>query len=384
MTKRKEPVHLREKPLSSGRTSLYLEINKDGMRRYEFLKLYLTNGKSKADKQADKRIWELAEAIRAKRVVELRNSRYGFTDHDNGKADVFKYLQMMGHKKKDDSSRRYFERCEGLLRKYANVERLPFNSLDRVFLEGFLLFLERYRSTKIGQYNRKKSKGLAENTQYKYFTILKTVINSAVRSGIMTHNPFDKVDNSLKPKQEGSRREFLSVEELGKLVETNPTDHTRKTFLFGCFTGLRHADIVTLQWEDIHQDENGFVIRKKQTKTENVVEIPMNKAAIQLLPEKKEKGLVFGDKFTQVHRNKIIRRWVKSVGIDKHITFHCSRHTFATLLISKGADLYVVSKLLGHTNIETTQIYAKVVDESRRKAVDLLPDFLDTQKNKKG
>ena len=194
----------------------------------------------------------------------------------------------------------------------------------------------------------------------------------------MTHNPFNQVDNSLKPKQESAEREFLSVEELRKLVETNPTDHTRKTFLFGCFTGLRHSDIVTLQWEDITENEEGAIIRKKQQKTDNVVEIPLNNAAIQLLPKRKEKGLVFGDKFTQVHRNKIIRKWVKSVGIEKHITFHCSRHTFATLLISKGADLYVVSKLLGHNNIETTQIYAKVVDDRKRKAVELLPDFMDS------
>ena len=376
MNKRKEPVHLREKPLSSGRTSLYLEINRDGMRRYEFLKLYLTNGKSKEDKQADKKVWELAEAIRAKRVVELRNSRYGFTDHDNGKADVYKYMQMIGRKKPDDSGRRYYQRAELLLRKYSGLERLPFNAIDRVFVEGFLLFLEKYKSTMIGQYKRLKVRGLSENTQYKYFTILKVVINSAVRSGIMSSNPCDNIDNSLKPRQESAEREFLTIEELGKLMETNPTDHTRKTFLFGCFTGLRHSDIVTLQWEDIKQTEEGLMIRKKQQKTENVVEIPMNKAAISLLPARKEKGLIFGDKFTQVHRNKIIKRWVKSVGIDKHITFHCSRHTFATLLISKGADLYVVSKLLGHTNIETTQIYAKVVDESRRKAVDLLPEFI--------
>lgn len=366
--------------MKSGRTSLYLEINKDGMRRYEFLKLYLTNGKSREQKQEDKRTWELAEAIRAKRVVELRNNQYGFTDYDSGKADLLMYVRIMGKKRTDDSSRGYFERLERLLMKYSGLTRIPFNSLDKGFLEGFLLFLQRYRSTKIGQYDRKRSKGLAENTRYKYFTILKTVINSAVRSGVMPRNPFDIVDNSLKPKQEGSKREFLTLEELQILMATKPTDHTRKTFLFGCFTGLRHSDIVSLTWEDITDGENGLTIRKRQQKTDVFVEIPLSKAAISLLPERAGNGLVFGDKFTQVHRNKIIRKWVESVGINKHITFHCSRHTFATLLITKGADLYVVSKLLGHTNIETTQIYAKVVDESRKKAVDLLPDFMDESK----
>lgn len=78
--------------------------------------------------------------------------------------------------------------------------------------------------------------------------------------------------------------------------------------------------------------------------------------------------------------NAFLKRWAKHVGINKNITFHCSRHSFATLAINSGVDLYVVSKLLGHTNIQTTQVYAKIVDESKNKAIDLLPDFLDDNK----
>lgn len=381
MATRKEPIYLREKPLSSGRTSLYLEINKDGMRRYEFLKLYLTNGKSKKDKQEDKKILELAEAIRAKRIVELRNSKYGFADLDNGKADMLQYMAMASKKHKG-SRYRYYVRLEAHLRAYSGKERIPFDAIDKNFIEGFISYLERYKSKFVGNNIRREQKLLAKSTIHLYVSILNTVLNMAVKVGILNRNPMRLIDKKVKA--ESGKREFLTEEELGKLLSTNPTDHIRRTFLFGCFTGLRHSDIISLQWEEIQQSNEGYTIMKRQQKTDEDVIIPLNKVAISLLPVRKEKGLVFGYMHSQSYINSVIKKWVKSVGINKNITFHCSRHTFATLLISKGADLYVVSKLLGHTNITTTQIYAKVVDESRRKAVDLLPDFLGTQKNKKG
>ena len=377
MNNRKEPVHLREKPLSSGRTSLYLEINKDGMRRYEFLKLYLTNGKSKADKQADKRTWELAEAIRAKRVVELRNSRYGFTDHEKGKSDVLTYIHMVAQRK--NKYRKYaLIRVANLLKEYTNKERLEFNYIDKVFLENFLDFLKtKYKSQKKGRQTLKVPKNLSNNSIYEIYSILSAIMNTAVKNGIIPQNPLKLLDASVRPKLKDSKREFLTLDELKKLVETDFCQYTKTIFLFACYTGLRHSDIISLKWEDIEETEKSIVIRKKQQKTGNIVEIPLNKAAFNLLPtERKEKGLVFGNCKSHSVVNVDMKKWAKKAGISKTLSFHVSRHTFATLLISQGADLYVVSKLLGHTRITTTQVYAKVVDESRRKAVDLLPDLL--------
>lgn len=377
MASRKEPVHLREKPLSSGRSSLYLEINKDGMRRYEFLKLYITNGKSKTDKQADKKTWELAEAIRAKRVVELRNSRYGFTDYDNGKSDVIAYIRVLAQKK--NKARKYaLERVADILVEFANRERLEFNYIDKVFIENFLAFLKtRYKSQKHGRQIVKVPQHLSNNSIYEIFSILSAVMNTAVKNGIVPQNPLKMLDSSLKPKLAESKREFLTLEELKKLIETDCPKYTKTIFLFACYTGLRHSDIVSLKWEDIEETDNGLMIRKKQQKTRNLVEIPLNEAALNLLPERKGSGLVFNGKSHNVV-NVDLKKWGKKAGLNKTLTFHVSRHTFATLLISKGADLYVVSKLLGHSRITTTQTYAKVVDKSRKDAVNLLPDFTAT------
>ena len=84
---------------------------------------------------------------------------------------------------------------------------------------------------------------------------------------------------------------------------------------------------------------------------------------------------VFNGLISLGRTNEVLSRWGKDAGIQKHITFHTARHTHATMMITLGADIYTVSKLLGHTNIQTTQIYAKIVDESKSKAIALIPEI---------
>lgn len=115
-----------------------------------------------------------------------------------------------------------------------------------------------------------------------------------------------------------------------------------------------------------------------QQKTQEILSLPLSNEALKQLPvrgkaqdtEKVFKGLI-----SLGRTNEILPRWAAKAGIQKHITFHSARHTHATMMITLGADLYTVSKLLGHTNIQTTQIYAKIVDESKEKAIDLIPDI---------
>lgn len=381
MAGRKEPVYLREKPLSSGRTSLYLEINKDGMRRYEFLKLYLTNGKSKADKQEDRKTWELAETIRAKRVVELRNSRFGLVDMDNGKADIIQFIKTIAQKR---NGRRPYEflRVARLLSTYSKKDRIEFERVDKSFLEGFITFLKtKYVTTQRGRQIISEQKHLSANSIYEICVILSTCFNEAVRVGIIQRNPMRLIDASIKPKQQETSRGFLTKEELKRLSETEIDPYTKRIFLFSCYTGLRHSDVITLKWEDIAETDFGMIIRKRQKKTGGMLEVPLNGAAVSLLPPKGN-GLVFGKGKSHGVVNVDLKKWAKRAGLEKNLTFHVARHTFATMLISQGADIYVVSKLLGHTKISTTQIYAKVVDESRRNAVSLLPDFISDTESK--
>lgn len=151
----------------------------------------------------------------------------------------------------------------------------------------------------------------------------------------------------------------------------------RKAFLFSCFCGLRHCDIIALRWEDIRYDENGNALLSIiQKKTKEAISLPLCSEAIKHLPDRgnaPETEKVFAGLVSLGRSNVILHKWVEQAGISKHVTFHTARHTHATMMLTLGVDLYTVSKLLGHTNIQTTQIYAKLVDESKKKAIDLIP-----------
>lgn len=153
----------------------------------------------------------------------------------------------------------------------------------------------------------------------------------------------------------------------------------KRAFLFSCFCGLRHSDIVALTWGNLKKNKIGKIeLHMTQQKTQELLSLPLSNEALKQLPvrgkaqdtEKVFKGLI-----SLGRTNEILPRWAAKAGIQKHITFHSARHTHATMMITLGADLYTVSKLLGHTNIQTTQIYAKIVDESKEKAIDLIPDI---------
>ena len=149
--------------------------------------------------------------------------------------------------------------------------------------------------------------------------------------------------------------------------------------LFSGFCGVRHSDIAALTWENLRKDKAGNTqLHIIQQKTQEIISLPLSSEALKQLPER-GKALdterVFNGLISLGRTNEVLSRWGKDAGIQKHITFHTARHTHATMMITLGADIYTVSKLLGHTNIQTTQIYAKIVDESKSKAIALIPEI---------
>ena len=146
----------------------------------------------------------------------------------------------------------------------------------------------------------------------------------------------------------------------------------KRAALFSALTGLRFIDLKNLVWDNIEYIEgNGYSINYKQQKTKGIETHPISQQAFSLLGERKEpKDQVFEGLKYSAYENKHLAKWIGLAGITKDITFHCFRHTFATLQLSKGTDIYTVSKLLGHRELKTTQIYAKIIDETKRKAAD--------------
>jgi integrase len=208
---------------------------------------------------------------------------------------------------------------------------------------------------------------ISQNTASTYFSIFKAALKQAFIDGYLT------VDLSAKIKgiqDQESRREYLSVNELNTLAATPcERDVLKRAALFSALTGLRHCDIQKLQWKEINIDGNQARLHFTQQKTKGVEYTPISEQALQLCgePEKPEK-FVFEDLPDPSWISHPLKKWLIAAGIKKKITFHCFRHTYATLQLSSGTDIYTVSKMLGHTNVKTTQIYAKVVDEKKDKA----------------
>lgn len=206
-------------------------------------------------------------------------------------------------------------------------------------------------------------------------------VNAAVRDEIIPFNPSTKLTPNERPKMEKSIRTYLTIDEVQKVYSTDfpSSPYTKTIFLFGCMTGLRYSDIVALKWDNLDFQSDGNVMMTiRQVKTKSSVSVPLSKEAIKLLPERPEQYMstpIFGERICHRTVAEHVGNLMKKAGITKHVSFHTSRHTFATMMLTLGADLYTVSKLLGHTNIKTTQIYAEVINQKKKAAIDLIPTF---------
>ena len=136
-------------------------------------------------------------------------------------------------------------------------------------------------------------------------------------------------------------------------------------------TGLRISDIQQLRWEHIVKTEDGYVMRIRTEKTDEEATLPISEEALALCGGEREEGLVFKT-LKRSMINYPLRAWIKESGINRRITFHCFRHTYATLLTSAGVPIYTIAKMLTHRNVKNTQIYAEVMDPNKRGAANVI------------
>ena len=257
-----------------------------------------------------------------------------------------------------------WQRAVEFLKQFAG-NTLMFSQINNRMAEEFKIFL---LSAPLGG---NKTGTLSQNTASTYFSIFKAALKQAFVDGYLT------VDLSAKIKgiqDQESRREYLSIDELNTLATTLcERDVLKRAALFSALTGLRHCDIQKLRWKEISIDGNQAKLHFTQQKTKGVEYTPISEQALQLCGEQgNPEQFVFEDLPDPSWISRPLKQWVGAAGIKKKITFHCFRHTFATLQLSNGTDIYTVSKMLGHTNVKTTQIYAKVVDEKKNKAAQAI------------
>lgn len=394
----KEPVTIRFKSLAKGSKSVYLDIYRDGVRSYEFLKLYLIPERPgvEADKVANQITLDAANAIKAQRIKEIVNGEAGIKSF-NGKnlplLEWIKQRQERAEKAARDAGRKYSNTAETYktaathLSRYINKQyrgrTITLGEIDKEFCTGFAEYLKtakRSHYTKNGQTIHKGGLPIAKTTSALYYTTFEAALNDAYKKGLISLNPAAYVEESEKPKAPQTERDYLTADELKTLAATKcPNEQVRAAFLFSCFCGLRLSDIEGLTWADVHQDGDTWRIEKRMQKTQRPIYLPLSAEGRRYIPPRENKApemLVFSLP-KRVTTQCDIRTWIKRAGINKHISFHCARHTFATLMLNQGADLYTTSKLLGHADLKTTQIYATIIDQKKQEAVNLLDGILD-------
>jgi len=315
-----------------------------------------------------------ADGVRKLRQREYDNADL-YSDTETAQAEqkerlqqnFIKYFNTITAKRHANSSESIivnWQRAYDFLKQFAG-DTLLFSQIDNRMAEEFKRFL---LSAPCGG---NRGGNISHNTAATYFSIFKAALKQAFVDGYLT------VDLSAKIKgikEQESRREYLTVEELNTLAATPcERDVLKRAALFSALTGLRHCDIQKLQWKEISLEGNQVQLHFTQQKTKGVEYMPISEQALQLCGEPvKPEQLVFEDLPDPSWISRPLKKWIETAGIKKPITFHCFRHTYATMQLSSGTDIYTVSKMLGHTNVKTTQVYAKVVDEKKNKAAQAI------------
>lgn len=339
-------VSLRKRVNSTGSISLFLDIHQNGKRLKEYLG---ADYKLTGNRDKDKEVIRLAKVVMDKRATVLRENIYGIDTLKKSKVDFCEFVQTY----LDDKPKAWQNTYKHLLA-FCKNKPLPISSITIAWIEKWKDYL---------------CKQLKPTSARTYNAVTITALNMAVRQGLISNNPY----NTLKNKGISApqpKREYLTMEEVYTLSKTPYVhDNIKRAFLFACFCGLRLCDVKRLTWENIKPEG----ISVKQEKTGEVVYLQLSETARRFLPIVEEQsGSVFNLSHNDEHTRKHLKRWVISAGIAKNISFHNSRHSFATNLLEEGEEIYSVMELLGHKSIKHTLIYSHMSTSKKQKVVSAL------------
>jgi len=352
-------IKIRQKKISNSKASIYLDIHLKGNRKKEYLKKHIyLQPKKQLEKTHNREVLEFAEKVRAKRLMDMENGLFGFGNGEKKYVNFIDYFSSLV--KLRERSGVNYQTWKSVLRhvKLFAGNHLVFADVNDQWLNEIKIYF---------------LQNLSSNSAHGYFNKLKAALYQAQRDRIIIDNPAQRIK---APKQIDTHREFLTVDELQAAASAECKHPVLKlAFLFSALTGLRWSDINKLHWEEVqYANEQGWYIRFNQQKTLHAETLPISEQARELL------GVngTFGDRVFKglkysAYMNVTLSKWMLTAGITKHITFHSARHTYATLQLTFGTDIYTVSKLLGHRDLKTTQIYAKVIDQKKVEAAQRIP-----------
>ena len=383
--KAKENPKLQQNTLSDGRLSLYLEyylgrtqtvdgetgkITVKHNRKKEFLNLYITtNPRTPIERDTNKKTLELATEIRGEREQELKADKTGKRISSTKKINFLDYYQTyIDNYTKGDI--RMIKASFGRFKDFLKADYPMFQTNikpDQLNKDMMLSFVE---------YLESKSFGEGALTFYKRF---KKVIKYAVDHNVIVKNPCAGV--ICKVDEGALKKDILSMEEMKKLIQTTYTGQnldTRRAFIFTLYTGIRYCDVIELKYSNVDYSSRLLTFEQSKTKghsSSSWVSTPLNDGLLSLIGEKPDKNdFIFHlPSFTMCL--KALKHWTEKAEIDKHITYHSLRHTFAVNILNNGANIKTVASLLGHSGLKHTEKYTRAVDSLKEQAINSLPEL---------
>ncbi|MCW3170596.1 site-specific integrase [Chryseobacterium sp. 09-1422] len=373
-------ISLSQRKLKDGRISLSIEfyrgseITDDGKRKhlrsFENLDTYLiVDPKTAKEKKENKEALEFAENVIAIRKAEYAQGRFELKNTAKAKRVFLNFFADLAEEKRTlDSSNNYgnWYSTHQHLKKVV-PKNLIFEEIDENFIKKVRKYFEKDAISK-------SEIPLSQNSKYSYFNKFKAALRYAFDNGYLTVNYASKIKSF---EQAESQREYLIFDELQRLAKAEcKYPVLKKAFLFSCLSGLRWSDINSLTWKEVRDEGDISRVNFRQEKTDGVEYLYISKQARELLGDRQDpKERVFkGLKYGMTYNTEIVR-WCNRAAVPKHITFHSARHTNAVLLLENGADIYTVSKRLGHRELRTTLLYAKIVDSKMKEAAEIIPEL---------
>lgn len=340
---------IRFRPLKDGNESLYLDTIYNGNRSYTTLHLIVKkNPKSIIERIDRKNALGLARQIALKKDMGLILGENEIAEKYKENEDFFVFANQYINENRHLFDIKSYRAATKALQIFIGKNKILFKELTEKMLSDYYGFL------------RSRFKGA---TPYNYYKKLRRIVRTAVRDKYLRKDP---TENIKLIKGRSKDKDVLTMKEIETLWKTPCSNNTVKYgFLFSCLTGLRFCDIILLKWTDVKEGKID-IIQKKTTKP---LTIPLPIDALQLLSKMDHQTSTIFKLPSHTGCLKILRNWVKTSGIQKHITWHCARHSLGTNLIGKGVDFAVVSKILGHSGLEQTLKYTRPNEELKVKAM---------------
>ncbi|WP_316740633.1 site-specific integrase [Pedobacter antarcticus] len=359
-------VTVRRKAISKGRHTIYLDHYPPiynpytgKLQRTEYLKLYTFDKPlNSAERLHNKETSNLVEYIRASRQIDIQNRRFGFlSDAIRDSSFIEHFRSFMVKKQRSDSDNyamalRYFIAFAG--------EDIKLSDLNDFLCEDYKHFLLS------GPGISRREKAISKNTAVNYFAKFRSVLKEVFKRGLIDVDLY-KVVLPIKPKE--THRDRLEIEEFQRLASTpSSSDLMKRAALFSGLTGLRFSDVQALTYSNIKGVPGRYYLQYIQDKTENAEVLPISDQAVQLIGKRGEPRELVFDNLKYSNLKPFFVTWLSRARVYKNITFHSFRHTYATLQLEYGTDIFTLSKLLGHKSLKSTQVYAKIVDRKKTEA----------------